>query len=125
MESIRDAGETAARLGVEHTAVDLRNEFMSSVIELLLMPMREDHSQPCIYCNRHIKFPHLLRVAEERGAECIATGHYAITESSRQPAAGSQERVCLKKGIESEERSVLCALRSEARRIEKALTAFG
>jgi len=33
MESIRDAGETAARLGVEHTAVDLRDEFMSRVIE--------------------------------------------------------------------------------------------
>ena len=116
MESIRDAGETAARLGVEHTAVDLRNEFMSSVIEPFIDAYaRGITPNPCIYCNRHIKFPHLLRVAYERGAECIATGHYAITESSRQPAVGSQERVCLKKGIDpkKDQSYVLYGLRPE------------
>lgn len=114
MESIRDAGETAARLGVEHTAVDLRDEFMRNVIEPFIDAYaRGVTPNPCILCNKHIKFPHLLRVADERGAECIATGHYAITESSRQLAVGTQERACLKKGIDpkKDQSYVLYALR--------------
>ena len=116
VESIRDAGETAAWLGVKHTAVDLRNEFMTRVIE----PFIDAYTQgitpnPCILCNRHIKFPYLLKIADERGAECIATGHYAIIENSRQPAAGCQERACLKKGIDlkKDQSYVLYVLRPE------------
>lgn len=116
MESIRDAGETAAQLGVEHTAVDLRNEFMRSVIEPFIDAYaRGITPNPCILCNKHIKFPYLLKAADEKGAECIATGHYAITERSRQPAAGSQERVHLKKGIDpkKDQSYVLYVLRPE------------
>jgi len=110
MESIHDAGETAARLGVEHTVVDLRNEFMTRVIE----PFIDAYAQgitpnPCILCNKHIKFPYLLRKADEKCAECIATGHYAITERCREAAA------CLKKGIDpkKDQSYVLYMLRPE------------
>jgi tRNA-specific 2-thiouridylase len=116
VESIRDAGETAARLGVEHTAVDLRDEFMCRVIEPFVDAYaRGITPNPCILCNKHIKFPQLLRTAEERAAECIATGHYAITAHRSQPAAGSQESVCLKKGVDSkkDQSYVLYALRPE------------
>jgi tRNA-specific 2-thiouridylase len=96
--------------------VDLRNEFMTCVIEPFIDAYaRGITPNPCILCNKHIKFPYLLRLADERGAECIATGHYAITESSRQPAVGSQERVCLKKGIDpkKDQSYVLYVLRPE------------
>lgn len=116
MEAIRDAGETAARLGVEHAVVDLRNEFMTRVIE----PFIDAYAQgitpnPCILCNKYIKFPYLLRVADERGAECIATGHYAITETGRQSVVGGQERVYLKKAIDpkKDQSYVLYGLRPE------------
>lgn len=81
VESIRDAGKTAEAMGVKHTAMDLRDEFMTRVIE----PFIEAYSKgitpnPCILCNRFIKFPYLLKYADERGADLIATGHYARIE---------------------------------------------
>lgn len=78
IEAINDAARTAARLGVKHTATDLREVFMEKVIE----PFIEAYAKgltpnPCILCNRHIKFPYLLRAAREKGAAFISTGHYA------------------------------------------------
>jgi len=78
IESINDARKTAERIGVAHTAMDLREEFMVHVIE----PFIDAYAQgvtpnPCILCNRHIKFPYLLKFADERNAGFISTGHYA------------------------------------------------
>lgn len=92
VESIRDAGRTAERIGVPHTAMDLRDEFMTYVIE----PFIEAYARgvtpnPCILCNRHIKFPFLLRQAGERGAEFIATGHYARVKDSEELTVRSNE----------------------------------
>jgi tRNA-specific 2-thiouridylase len=67
---------------------------------------------PCILCNRHIKFPYLIKEAEKRGAEYIATGHYARVErqDSRIHGAegsgitsdiGHQTAVLLMKGIDT------------------------
>ncbi len=83
IESINDAARTAACLGVSHTAIDLRDEFMQKVIE----PFIEAYSKgltpnPCILCNKHIKFPHLLKAAEQRNAAFISTGHYAQTDGA-------------------------------------------
>ncbi len=78
MESINDAGRTAERIGVAHTALDLREEFTAHVIEPFIDAYAKGVTpNPCILCNRHIKFPYLLKFADERNAEFIATGHYA------------------------------------------------
>jgi tRNA-specific 2-thiouridylase len=87
IEAINDAKRTAEHLGIKHTAIDLRDEFMEKVIE----PFIEAYSQgitpnPCILCNKHIKFPYLLKTADEKGAEFIATGHYARVERSQESA---------------------------------------
>ncbi len=102
IESINDAARTAERIGIKHTSLDLRDEFMTHVIE----PFIEAYAKgltpnPCVLCNKHIKFPYLLKMAEDRHAEFIATGHYARTVSSRQSAVGSQHKVYLKKGIDT------------------------
>lgn len=116
IESINDARRTAERIGVAHTAMDMREEFMARVIE----PFIEAYAKgvtpnPCILCNRHIKFPYLLKYADERNAEFIATGHYARTVGSRQSAVSSQEIVYLKKGIDpkKDQSYVLYVLRPE------------
>lgn len=93
LESVKDAAKTAEMAGVRHNSVDLRDEFMSKVIE----PFVGSYSKgitpnPCILCNKYIKFPYLLKIADERGADFIATGHYARVISSRP--------VALKKGLD-------------------------
>ncbi len=95
IESVKDAGRTAGRIGVPHTVMDLRDEFMTHVIEPFIDAYAAGITpNPCILCNKYIKFPSLLRYADEQKAEFIATGHYARTE-------GGRETVLLKKGIDA------------------------
>lgn len=113
MESINDARRTAERIGVPHTAVDLREEFMTCVIEPFIDAYAGGITpNPCILCNRFIKFPHLLRYADQKGAAFIATGHYARTAEGAEadwidveacPYEGRTQRLTraiLKKGID-------------------------
>lgn len=84
LASIEDAGRTAVHMGVRHCAVDLREEFMEKVIEPFISAYGQGMTpNPCILCNKHIKFPHLLKIAGERNAAFIATGHYAKTAEGR------------------------------------------
>ena len=82
LDCAQAARETAERLGIEHTVIDLRQRFFSQVIE----PFVEEYMQgrtpnPCVECNRRVKFPSLLEAAEEMGADYIATGHYSRVKS--------------------------------------------
>jgi len=114
IEAINDAKRTAEQLGIKHTAIDLRDEFMEKVIE----PFIEAYSRgitpnPCILCNKHIKFPYLLKTANEKGAEFIATGHYArVVRTQRTEDRG---QTFLKKGVDikKEQSYVLYVLRQE------------
>ncbi len=95
LSSVKSAGRTAERLGICHSSVDARSAFIEKVIE----PFADAYARgltpnPCILCNRHIKFPYLLREAARRGADYIATGHYA--KSVRIGQGG--EETLLKKG---------------------------
>ncbi len=120
IEAINDARRTAEHIGVTHAAVDLRDEFIQKVIE----PFIEAYLQgvtpnPCILCNKYIKFPYLLKIADEKGADFIATGHYARVEKTQQSAVSSQqlgeERIFLKKGVDAkkDQSYVLYVLRQE------------
>jgi tRNA-specific 2-thiouridylase len=77
-EVVNSASKAAEELGIRHTTVEARGEFIEKVIEPFVGAYtRGVTPNPCILCNRYIKFPFLLREAEKRGAEYIATGHYA------------------------------------------------
>lgn len=78
LQAIEDASKTASVIRIPHSSVDVRNDFIEKVID----PFVDSYTKgltpnPCILCNRHIKFPYLLKEADRRGAEFIATGHYA------------------------------------------------
>ncbi len=78
ISSVRDAEGTARVLGIRHTTVDLREAFMELVIEPFMESYKKGQTpNPCILCNSHIKFPYLLKIARDTGADAIATGHYA------------------------------------------------
>jgi tRNA-specific 2-thiouridylase len=76
----RDARMVAARLGIPFQAVDLAREFGAIIRYFIEEYGRGRTPNPCAVCNRDLKFDRLLRFAEELGAECVATGHYARLE---------------------------------------------
>ncbi|NPV60047.1 MAG: tRNA 2-thiouridine(34) synthase MnmA [Actinobacteria bacterium] len=78
LAAVERAAGLAASLGIEHQVVDLRERFLSMVVE----PFAREYlggrtPNPCVECNRWVKFPTLLEVADALGADLIATGHYA------------------------------------------------
>ncbi len=75
---LTDAAQTAQSLGMEHHVVDLQEEFRHLVIEAFVEAYdRGLTPNPCINCNKGIKFEALWRYMETFGCEGFATGHYA------------------------------------------------
>ena len=73
-----DAADTASRLGFEHFTVDLCEEFRSSVMKYFADSYIDGETpNPCVYCNKVIKFGALLESVKSRGGDMLATGHYA------------------------------------------------
>ncbi len=73
-----DARRVAQMLGIEHYVVDLRKEFQEHVIDHFVREYRMGRTpNPCVVCNRWIKWGSLLQRGLGMGADQIATGHYA------------------------------------------------
>lgn len=76
----------AKRLGISHEVIDTRADFRAGVIDDFLSAyLGGTTPNPCVRCNERVKIRSLYRIAEERGADFIATGHYAriIRDHSR------------------------------------------
>jgi len=98
LQAMEEASKTACQIGIPHSTIDARDYFTERVIEPFIDAyITGSTPNPCILCNRYIKFPFLMKEAEKRGADFIATGHYAKVEKSHQ---SEEERVLLKKGID-------------------------
>jgi len=81
IETINLAKSVARQIGIEHYTVDVRDTFYTHVIESFCESyLKGTTPNPCILCNKYIKFDFMMKKAEELGADCIATGHYARTE---------------------------------------------
>jgi tRNA-specific 2-thiouridylase len=75
---VEDARRVAQQLGIEHHVFNLTEEFDRAVVA----PYVDEHAQgrtpnPCIECNRAIKFDRLLERSERLGFDRLATGHHA------------------------------------------------
>lgn len=98
MEDIQDARAVAAQLGIPHHALDLSGPFRERVMEPFVRAYEQGRTpNPCVTCNRTIKFGALLEAAGQLGCGRLATGHYARTERD----AGSG-RVLLKRAVHPE-----------------------
>ena len=76
--AIEDARRVAEQLGIPHYVADFQKEFNESVIDYFIREYQCGRTpNPCIACNRFIKWESLLRRGMEFGADWIATGHYA------------------------------------------------
>lgn len=76
--AVKDAAEVARKLGIEHKVVDLSREFSDEVKRYFASEYARGRTpNPCVVCNRRIKFGHLWDAARKLGAGSISTGHYA------------------------------------------------
>lgn len=72
-----DAKEVADKLGIKLHVLDLRSDF-EQVLDYFCTEYKQGRTpNPCVYCNRYIKFGKLLDFARDYGGEFFATGHYA------------------------------------------------
>ena len=95
LDDTEDARSVAYRLGMPFYAFNYKDEFRESVI----CPFASDYEHgrtpnPCIECNRFLKFGKLYERAMQLGCETIVTGHYARIER------GPDGRYLLKKGLD-------------------------
>ena len=75
---INDAQKIAAHLGINHYVADFREIFRDKVENYFVEEyLRGKTPNPCVRCNREIKFGKLFEFAEFIGADFLATGHYA------------------------------------------------
>jgi len=71
----------AKQLDIPITIIDCRKEFQLNVIDYFTMAYKKGITpNPCLVCNRYIKFGTVLQMAEKKGANFISTGHYARVE---------------------------------------------
>ena len=76
--AMNDARAVAAQIGIPHYVVDFREAFGQRVIGNFVDEYLQGRTpNPCIVCNREIKWGELLRKAEALGGQFLATGHYA------------------------------------------------
>lgn len=80
-DTITRAQEAANHLSIPHYVIDLREDFEHYVIKRFIDEYRSGRTpNPCILCNKFIKFSSFARKAFSMGADRIATGHYAGVE---------------------------------------------
>lgn len=77
-QDVLDARSVCARLGIPHVTYDMGEDFRRCVIEDFIRVYEAGGTpNPCVTCNKTIKFGALWEAAHTDGAEAIATGHYA------------------------------------------------
>ena len=81
--AIQDAKKVCEKLNIEHHVVDLKREFKKNVIDNFVCSyMCAKTPNPCVECNKYMKFDEFYKIAQKLGCDYIATGHYARIEYS-------------------------------------------
>lgn len=83
VDPIADARDAADRLGIPHHALNFSKHFESAVVDPFIDTYKTGGTpNPCVECNRCIKFGKLMDAAESLGYPYLATGHYSKIERS-------------------------------------------
>lgn len=77
-DDVEEARAVACRLHIPHYVLNMTDSFRENVVDPFVRAYEAGQTpNPCVECNRRLKFGALLRQAEERGWSRVATGHYA------------------------------------------------
>lgn len=97
LSAVDDARRVADKLGIPYYVLNFRELFQQTVVDYFISEYAAGRTpNPCIACNRHVKFEGLLQKALALGAEYVATGHYA-----RLGFDAARGRYLLRKGVDS------------------------
>ena len=78
LSAVEDARRVADNLGIDYHVLDFRKEFSEYVIDYFTNEYINGRTpNPCIACNKFLKFDAMAKEAQLLGADYIATGHYA------------------------------------------------
>jgi tRNA-specific 2-thiouridylase len=81
IQGIEDARRVCHKLGIKHYLVNMQKDLENWVIKDFVHEyLRGRTPNPCVRCNRYLKFDALLKKALALGAQYLATGHYAKIE---------------------------------------------
>ncbi len=101
VEHIARARSVCETLKTPFYVMNLEEEFKTKVVDPFLRSYeRGETPNPCIACNRHVKFGALLQRCKELGCDALATGHYA--RIARERMADGEERMLLLEAEDSE-----------------------
>ncbi len=83
-ESIRWVKKFCLKLGVPYFVLDCRKEFEKIVVDYFVTEYRRGRTpNPCMICNKHLRFPKFFEYAEKMKAGFVATGHYARVRKNK------------------------------------------
>ncbi|MGM9936749.1 MAG: tRNA 2-thiouridine(34) synthase MnmA, partial [Candidatus Ornithomonoglobus sp.] len=95
LSDVEDARAVAHRLGIEHYVFNFSDDFRTEVMDRFVEAYENGRTpNPCIDCNRYIKFKRLMQRAKELEYDYVVTGHYARI-------ARENGRYVLKKGLDN------------------------
>ena len=97
LDDIDDARRVCLKLGIPYYVYNFKDSFKENVIDRFIRAYENGTTpNPCIDCNRFIKFEKLIRRAEELDFDCVVTGHYSTIEYDK-----GADRYLLKKSVDS------------------------
>lgn len=84
LDAIYDAKNVASKIGFPHYTVDFTKAFEEEVINNFVDEYIHGRTpNPCVICNRKIKWEEMLKKADSLDAHYVATGHYAVVEEDK------------------------------------------
>jgi tRNA-specific 2-thiouridylase len=105
-----DAAIVAGHLGITHHVVDFEPQFRELIIDDFISEYGRGHTpNPCVRCNRFIKFGLLLDKTRELGADLLATGHYVRKTVDPDGTC----HLCMARNISKDQSYFLCTLTQE------------
>lgn len=83
-DAIYDAKRVCDRLEIPHYTINCKQEFKEKVVDYFVTEYKQARTpNPCVECNRYLKFGAFYEKAKQLQCDYIATGHYAGTEFSK------------------------------------------
>lgn len=84
-DAIYDAKRVCDQLGIPHYTINCKREFKNKVVDYFIQEYKQARTpNPCVECNRYLKFETFYQEAKKLECDYIATGHYASIEFSNQ-----------------------------------------